>query len=223
MTYANASTVTSKGTRKKLEETQRNAGRWALGQPTSKLANEFIEGELGWSTFEAREAQAKMLYLARLKEMPDERWPKAILNMIDMCKLKTTFVKRERELYSRFEFDRELTDNMSDNIPFQTFQKNVKSHIKKVSDEIWKDGMQEKNSLSRYNEFKKSRGDMEHIYDNSRASARAGFLRTRTFRFENIDVTCQRCKKSQETLEHVIMECGNTEMTWMTQVILRTR
>ena len=156
------------------------------------------------------------MFLARIKEMPDDRWPKAILNMIEMCKIKTSYIKRERELYFRFQFDTEMSDNEADNRTLATFQKKVKAQIKSVLDENWKEGMRNKTSLSRYREYKQCRGDIEHFYDNSRgsmllANARAGFLRTRTFRkrFENIDETCQRCKTSQETLEHVIMECDD--------------
>ena len=57
----------------------------------------------------------------------------------------------------------------------------------------------------------------EH-FDNSKgsrllANARAGFLRTRVFRkrFEDLDSTCTKCKSAPETLEHILMECRESD------------
>ena len=62
ITYGNAVTA-SKGSKKlisQLEKIQLEAGRWAVGITGFKVANEFIQGEMGWSTFEAREARSKL-------------------------------------------------------------------------------------------------------------------------------------------------------------------
>ena len=76
----------------------------------------------------------------------------------------------------------------------------------------------DKSSLLRYREYKVNRGNIEHLYDNTRgsrllAAARGGVLRTRIFRatFENIETTCPQCNTAPETLEHIIMECHNNE------------
>ena len=85
-------------TRKRIERTQREAGKWALGQPALNIANEFIEGELGWSSFEAKEAKSKILYFARVKALSEDRWPRKVLQMIEVTNLKTRAFKRMKEL-----------------------------------------------------------------------------------------------------------------------------
>ena len=81
-----------------LDRHQREAGRWALGQQMGKLANEFIEGELGWSSFEAREAQSKIRYFARVRAMAEGSWPKLILDMMQLCNIQTSSLRREPQL-----------------------------------------------------------------------------------------------------------------------------
>ncbi|XP_018496103.1 uncharacterized protein LOC100900178 [Galendromus occidentalis] len=58
LTYCNTVTVMSNTLRKNIDSAQRQAARWALGEPACNLANEFLKGELGWSTFEEREAKS---------------------------------------------------------------------------------------------------------------------------------------------------------------------
>ena len=57
---------------------QRDAGRWARGIPHSTVAKEFIEGGVGWSSFDARETTSKMIYFGRIKRMDPTRWPNRI-------------------------------------------------------------------------------------------------------------------------------------------------
>ncbi|XP_028968352.1 mRNA-capping enzyme-like, partial [Galendromus occidentalis] len=45
-----------------LTTAQNEVGRWALGIPYSAVATPFVDGELGWSPFIAREAQKRHLY-----------------------------------------------------------------------------------------------------------------------------------------------------------------
>ena len=102
LTYSNAVTVTSKKLQDLLERTQRDAGRWSLGIPGYKVANEFIQGELGWSSFEAREAQSKLRYMKRIQTMPEERWPKALLNMMDIIGTQTELCTRAQSLSKKY-------------------------------------------------------------------------------------------------------------------------
>ena len=78
--------------------------------------------------------------------------------------------------------------------------------------------MESKSSLEKYRQFKINRGTIDHVYDYSRgstllASARAGFLNTNSFRarFERGDGKCVLCENHTETLDHVIMECGEVQ------------
>ena len=98
----------------------------------------------------------------------------------------------------------------------EVFKKEVTNKIKEKVHEEWIENMESKSSLGRYREFKRARGTIEHIYDNSRGSTllaepRAGFLMTRKFRsrFEDIDPRCETCSRD-ETLEHVILNCCET-------------
>lgn len=71
LTYCNSTLAMGRITRPTIEKAQREAGKWALGQPAFNIANEFIEGELGWSSFEAREAKSKLLYFARVRGLEE--------------------------------------------------------------------------------------------------------------------------------------------------------
>ncbi len=66
LTYANAVAVMSKTLENEISTAQTQAGRYALGIPSSKVANEFVQGEMGWSSFRAREAQSKIRYFHRV-------------------------------------------------------------------------------------------------------------------------------------------------------------
>lgn len=69
LTFANAVICLSPGTREWLERQQREVGRVALGCH-SRVANEAVQGDVGWSSFEAREASSKIAYRGRLLFLP---------------------------------------------------------------------------------------------------------------------------------------------------------
>ena len=59
------------------------------------------------------------------------------------------------------------------------------------------------------------KGNVDALYDNSvgsmfLADARAGVLLTLTQRakFQDVETVCRLCKKTEETLEHVILKCS---------------
>ena len=151
LTYANAVTVISSTTSNILEKAQRDAGRWSLGISKYKVANEFIDGELGWSTFEAREAQSKMRYLARIQSMKDTRWPKAILNMMNMLNLKTNMVTRTEYLQNIFDCPNIALEYTEGGLPLlnRHFMK-IKSRVKDQQEEKWQSDMRQKSSLEMY-------------------------------------------------------------------------
>ncbi|KAG0414665.1 hypothetical protein HPB47_008157, partial [Ixodes persulcatus] len=61
LTFANAVTCAPSEIREYLERRQKEIGRQALGCP-GRVANELVQGDLGWSSFEAREASSKLEY-----------------------------------------------------------------------------------------------------------------------------------------------------------------
>ena len=77
LTTGNAILVIKSEINQKLDTIQRQVGRLALGCG-DKIANEYIQGELGWSLFSDREAESMIKYKGRLENMGPERWPKAM-------------------------------------------------------------------------------------------------------------------------------------------------
>ena len=218
LTYANSVTVMSARLRKRLETLQRVAGRWALGEPNSNTAIEFLDGELGWSTFEAREVKSKMTYMARIREMSAIRWPKAILNMTGIANIKTKLQIRTSELKGKFECKELREIPATTRISLNAYKKYVGEKVKETLDKNWREGMTEKITLCRYRNYKTARGIIEHIYDNTKgsrllANARAGCLQTRKYRsrYTNIEAICPKCGREEETLEHVILECDTPQ------------
>ncbi|XP_018494223.1 uncharacterized protein LOC108863950 [Galendromus occidentalis] len=72
------------------------------------VANEFIQGEIGWSSFEAREAQSRIRYFTRISSMEAHRWPRAILSMMAPTDTYTEAVKRLKILRKKY-LDGEIT------------------------------------------------------------------------------------------------------------------
>lgn len=217
LTYGNSVTTTTRRLRYVLERSQQEAGRWALGVAGAKLAKEFIEGELGWSSFEAREARAKVEYIARIESMSDDRWPKAILNMSRILNIPLKSVTRKQQLQSKFKCDGiQMYLDQWGKPNLKRFKDQVTKAVNEVQDEQWKLQMQSKSSLEWYRAYKGERGTTEHLYDNSRGSgllalARAGLLQTRQFRSKydaELDPTCLKCGMKPETTWHIIMECN---------------
>lgn len=221
LTYANAVIVMSTNLRKCLNKNQNSAGRWALGAAHCMMANEFVEGEMGWSSFEAREAQSKIRYFTRIRNMNDTRWPKAILNMMDLEGVKSRAYTRMLMLQRAFDCENITVEYLEGRPLIGKYNLEVMKQIKRKQDNMWRRGMETKPSLTLYREYKKGRGTAEHLYDNSRGSAllamaRAGMLPTRRHRthFEQgIDSICMRCGMDEETLRHVIHECNEVYFT----------
>ncbi|KAG0413880.1 hypothetical protein HPB47_008964 [Ixodes persulcatus] len=73
LTFGNSVIGIPSELREYLERRQRDVGRQALGCH-GQVANELVEGDVGWSSFEAREANSKLQYYARLRHMDEDRW-----------------------------------------------------------------------------------------------------------------------------------------------------
>lgn len=220
LTYCNAAIVINPQLENKLETSQRSAGRWALGVPWSSMANEFIDGELGWSPFNAREAQSKITFFERIRVMEEHRWPKLILTMTKLIGYTTKAERQEIKLRQLFGCKDLRIERYENGTPkYSTFSHNVKENITKVLNEKWERGMREKTSLEEYRTHKKDRGVIEHLYDNSRGSqlfveARAGVLWTKHRQHrvgQAADPTCRKCNQAPETIRHVILGCDERE------------
>ena len=103
--YYSSVLVATSDTRRRIEIAQREARKWTLGQPAFNLANELIEGELSWTSFESREAKSKILYFTRIRQMPCNRWPRAILKAMKTTSHFSKAYKRMLELSELYEWD----------------------------------------------------------------------------------------------------------------------
>src|SRR5215204_2678311 len=157
LTYANAVLV-SRATKQItaiLDKTQLEAGRWALGITGYKVANEFIQGELGWSSFEARGAQSKLRYFTRVIAMPYKRWPRAILSMMANQHIYTEAFKRVQYLRKRYRCgDIALIYSLANKPDLKSFYAQIKVRIQETVDQEWKTGMYLKSSLGTYLKYK---------------------------------------------------------------------
>lgn len=216
LTYCNGATVLSSQVQNKLETSQKCAGRWALGVPWSSMANEFIDGELGWSPFSAREAQSKITFFERIRAMEDHRWPKLILTMTQLIGYKTKAQQQEIKLRQKYNCQNMRVQRGENGVyKFSSFSNKVRENITQKLDEVWERGMRNKSTLTEYRSYKKQRGVIEHLYDNSRGSqlfveARAGVLWTRHRQIRlghQVDPLCMRCHRSPETIKHIILNC----------------
>jgi hypothetical protein len=186
-----------------------------MGITGHKVAPEFVIGQLGWSTFEAREAQSKIRYFARISAMDSNRWPRMILSTMVIEKIQTEAVKRLgylRDKYSCGDIPLEYTIYNTPRIAF--FNNNVKKRIKEKMEEMWYENMNSKSSLALYRKYKERGKTARGLYQNSRGSAllalaRAGMLPTRTHRarYQYIEPHCMKCGVDDETIPHIIMEC----------------
>ena len=156
--YANAvlASTNSKTLTAYLDKTQMAAGRWALGITTYRVANEFIIGELGWSSFEAREAQSKIRHLARIGSMRPDRWPKMVLFMMANVHVYTEAVKRLKHLRIKYRCGSVPLICTEDGKPrLSKFYKDVKDKVRETQDRLWREGTTRKPSLDLYSKYKK--------------------------------------------------------------------
>ncbi|XP_018495799.1 uncharacterized protein LOC108864504 [Galendromus occidentalis] len=128
--------------RRRLEILQREAGRWALGELNANPAKEFIDGQLGWSIFEAREAKGELIYRARINEMSETMWPKAIQTMMKIANIPIKLPTRSLELEKTFgcKSIREMPRSTL-RVSLGVNEKYVNETIKNKLDQDWVEGM----------------------------------------------------------------------------------
>ncbi|KAH7956866.1 hypothetical protein HPB52_013023 [Rhipicephalus sanguineus] len=101
LTYANAVLCLSTGVREFLERRQREIGRLALGVHKHTPV-EAIQGEMGWSSFTAREAVAKAGYENRLVRLPEQNVARRMLVHTTFAGRSTRWTRRTAALRRRF-------------------------------------------------------------------------------------------------------------------------
>ena len=181
----------------RLEIQQRSVGRLALGAH-GNTPNEGVQGDMGWTSFESREAISKVNFEQRLGEMEDARWAGKVYKYLYMKSLNTKWTNRTRKLTFKY-------------IQGGDEQKiSVEKRVKETERKLWEERMQGKSALTIYR-AQKQEIKREQLYDNSLGSsllfeARTGVLRTKTYRakFQEIDTLCNVCNCDKETIEHIV-------------------
>lgn len=212
LTFANAVVCLSAETREWLERRQREVGRTAVGCHGS-VANEAIQGDLGWSSFEAREATSKLSFRGRLLFMSRERWARRVFEYLSATCLRTKWVRRVYRIESKYN----LFSHPIDAGTAAAYTKEVRSRVGDAEEAFWLAGLEGKATLSTYRQHKTAIGAVQ-LYDNSIGSqllfeARAGALRTLVYRRrydsapEVLTALCRMCGYQEETIEHIVLQC----------------
>uniref|UniRef100_L7M0D4 Putative tick transposon n=1 Tax=Rhipicephalus pulchellus TaxID=72859 RepID=L7M0D4_RHIPC len=210
LTFGNAVVCLSPTTREWLERQQREVGRAALGCH-GRVANEAVQGDVGWSSFEAREAASKIIYRGRLMRMRRARWARRVFEYLSATCMRTDWTRRIYQLEKKYGFFAEA-------ISTETASKwavEVRLRVREAEDTQWRKAMEAKSTLECYRKHKESISG-SRFYDNSAGSsllfeARAGALRTLEYRrrFDNTFVSslCRVCGVETETQEHLVLRC----------------
>ena len=85
----------------RLEINQRTVGRLALGAH-SKTSNEAVQEDMGWASFEIREAQSKICFEDRLREMDPRRWAAKLFRYLHMKSVDTQWRRRTSRLTMKY-------------------------------------------------------------------------------------------------------------------------
>lgn len=183
--------------------------RWVARQ--SDATAPAVQGDVGWSTFEAREASSKLGFKGRLVYMNRERWARRVFEYLAATCLRTRWTRRIHRLEQKYGLSREPVEANS----VTSWTREVRQRVCGAEEEEWRRGCSEKSSLALYRAHKTAIAP-SRLYDNSLGStllfeARAGALRTltRQKRLDNSleNVLCRACGCEEETVEHVVLHC----------------
>ncbi|KAG0430890.1 hypothetical protein HPB47_022282 [Ixodes persulcatus] len=126
-----------------------DARHWA-----ATVANETVQGELGWSSFEAREATSKITYYGRLRHMDSCRWARRLFMYTHLTGLRTRWQKRLDQLEHKYGF----------------FSDPVKKKVRDNEAQQWLRDAQTKKTLQVYLTHKTIIASEALLYDNSLGS-----------------------------------------------------
>ncbi|KAH7949133.1 hypothetical protein HPB49_005559 [Dermacentor silvarum] len=213
LTYANAVLCLSSGVWEFLERRQREIGRLAPG--VRRLTPvEAIQEEMGWSSFTAREAVAKATYENQLLRLPGENVARPVMVHTIFAEKSTKWMRRTAALRRHFGLPTICLEDAAQK-PRDPMSRGTRLQVRQREAAAWRKAAEQKSSLELYRS-EKLEIRTECCYDNSKGSAllaeaKAGVLRTRIWRerfTEGVSTTCALCGESDETLCHVVLECG---------------
>ncbi|KAG0430794.1 hypothetical protein HPB47_022359, partial [Ixodes persulcatus] len=175
-----------------MERQQREIGRQALGCHGG-VANEAVQGELGWSSFEAREATSKITYYGRLRHMDSCRWARRLFMYTHLTGLRTRWQKHLHQLEHKYGFFSDPVEASSEREWASEFKKKVRDN----EAQQW------------------LRDAQTNLGSRLLSEARAGALRTPVYR-RRFDATvtssaCRVCGGYNETVERVVLDCAGLQ------------
>ncbi|KAG0423784.1 hypothetical protein HPB47_016152 [Ixodes persulcatus] len=194
-----------------MERRQREVGRQALGCH-GMVATEAVQGDLGWSSFEAREATSKITYDSRLRLMDRGRWAKKMFVYTYLTGVQTGWRKRLYQLEKKYGFFSTPVTITTD----RKWETEIRKRVREEEAARWAETAKSKSTLYMYHRYKHEISAETRLYDNSLGSrllfeSRAGGLRTQVYR-RRFDQTvesaaCRVCGQADETIEHIVLSC----------------
>ncbi|KAH7941206.1 hypothetical protein HPB49_010962 [Dermacentor silvarum] len=163
---------------------------------------------------------------ADLRLAPTEReFKRAVMVHTIFADKSTKWTRRTAALRRRFGLPTICLEEAAQK-PRDPMGRGTRLQVRQREAAAWRKAAEEKSSLELYRS-EKLEIRTESCYDNSMGSAllaeaRAGVLRTRIWRArftEGVSTTCALCGKSDETLRHVVLECGGIFPPTRTQAL----
>ena len=199
-------------------------GRLGLGA-NGYVAVEAIRGDMGWSSFEERINKGILVYKKRLEMMDRGRWARI---MYEFCQ-DGGYIRKCANIGRCLGFQKAWQLNLQGdayhwkieiglegaaNLSFEKWKKIINGSIADLGLEKWKRGMVGKSTLHWY--ARKEKPEMERCYDGSpnstllfKARTQSLEVNARTYRWsETGSKMCGVCGDGDETVEHVMVECG---------------
>ena len=111
-----------------------------------------------------------MIYLERIRNFNQNRWPKRILSVLKLANMEVATQKRLNILKAENGLAQlELTTDTSGRLEWNK-RKSLKELVRNRLDSTWRESMRSKSTLHLYRQFRETRGLPSNPYDNSRES-----------------------------------------------------
>ncbi|KAH8024896.1 hypothetical protein HPB51_002304 [Rhipicephalus microplus] len=146
------------------------------------VANEAVQGDIGWSSFEAREAASKLTFHCRLMYMSRERWPRRVFDYL-MATWGRTKEIRQRIKEAEEEKWRQAQVNKSSLLLYHQH----KDTIAPVP--LYDNGLR------------------SVLLFEARAGALRNLVRKQAYDGELVSVVCRACRGADETIALIVTEC----------------
>lgn len=108
-----------------------------------RVATEAVQGDIGWSSFEAREACSKIAFEARLRHLSDSRWTRCIFWYLYLKSIRTQWSNRVHRLRGKFGFFGETDSGLPEGLT----PCSVRTQVREIESAQWRSGVLRKSTL----------------------------------------------------------------------------